>query len=66
MPAKGADSLKLAAITKLLEDNPDGVWVREISRQLELSKSTVSRYLNSYLAGRIEEEWMGRNRAISR
>ncbi len=62
MPKKGADDKKTREIISLLEDNPQGMWAREIARKTGISKSTVSRYLNSYLAEQVEEEWMGRNR----
>ena len=64
MVAKGPDDKKSQAIISLLEDNPQGIWTREIARNLEMSKSTVSRYLNSYLADKIEENYMGRNRIV--
>lgn len=66
MPKKGSDDKKTREILSLLEDNPQGLWAREISRKAGISKSTVSRYLNSYLAEQVEEEWMGRNRVFKK
>ena len=64
MPKKGPDSKKLSEITGILEDAPGGLWTREIARRAEMSKSTVSRYLNKHLAEQVEEKWMGRNRVF--
>lgn len=54
MPKKGYDKEKMAKIKKVLENNPQGVWVREIARKAGLDKSTVSIYLAKYMKNEVE------------
>jgi FixJ family two-component response regulator len=49
MPKKGYDIKKISKIRKVLENNPRGLWVREIARKAGLDKSTVSIYLAKYM-----------------
>ncbi len=60
----GPDKSKLNKIKKVLKENPDGLWVREIARQANLDKSTVSIYLEKHLAGEVEEVFVSDNRWI--
>jgi len=51
----GPDQNKIDLILKVLAANPQGIWVREISRITGIDKSTVSIYLNKHLADKIED-----------
>ena len=55
MPKKGPDVNKINKIRKVLEKNPQGLWVREIARKTSLDKSTVSIYLAKYMDNETEE-----------
>lgn len=50
----GPHKLKLELIVYALQTHPHGLWIREISRQTNLKKSTVSHYLQNHLADKIE------------
>jgi predicted transcriptional regulator len=50
----GPHQLKLELILYALQTHPQGLWIREISRQTSLKKSTVSYYLQNHLADKIE------------
>jgi len=52
---------KTDKIKQLLEKNPHGLWVREIARECDLDKSTVSRYLVA-MNEEIDFSWIGRNK----
>ncbi|AJF59577.1 MAG: hypothetical protein QT03_C0001G0066 [archaeon GW2011_AR10] len=62
--AKKADEEKIKAIKKALKSRPDGLWIRELARASGLDKSTVSRYMSSYLASETQQEFLGRNKII--
>jgi len=47
------DSEKIKRIEKILEQNPDGLWIREIARKTGLDKSTISIYLNKHMKSKI-------------
>ena len=49
MPAKGKDFNKVKRIMKVLLDNPDGIWLRKLSRDSKIPLSTVHYYLERYL-----------------
>ena len=51
---KGYDKEKVEKIKKILKENPQGLWVREIARKIGLDKSTVSIYLNKYIKDEVE------------
>lgn len=51
------DPEKIEAIKKVLRKNPQGLWIREIARQAQMSKSTVSKYVNEYMKDEIEDVW---------
>ena len=46
---------KIDLILRILESNPKGIWVREISRITGLKRSTISLYINTHLADKIED-----------
>ena len=52
---------KTDKIKQTLEKNPNGLWVREIARECNLDKSTVSRYLVA-MHEEIDFYWIGRNK----
>ena len=54
MPKKGSDKKKIEKIRKILKENPQGLWVREIARKARLDKSTVSIYLSKYIKNEVE------------
>ncbi|HUS50980.1 MAG TPA: hypothetical protein VMZ91_12505, partial [Candidatus Paceibacterota bacterium] len=54
MPKKGFDKNKIKKIRKVLEKNPQGLWVREIARKANLDKSTVSIYLSKYMKDKVD------------
>ena len=54
MPKKGFDKEKVERIKKVLRENPQGLWVREIARKAGLDKSTVSIYLSRYMKEEVE------------
>lgn len=45
----GPERKKILKIKRILKKNPQGLWVREIARKTKLDKTTVSRYLNTYM-----------------
>ena len=64
MPRTGPDEKRLKAIKHVLKKNPQGLWIREIARQSGISKSTVHFYINSYMAGEIEDVLRGKGNFI--
>ena len=52
---KGPDPLKVKRIRSALESAKDGLWAMEISRKAKISKSTVQRYLTTYMKDEINE-----------
>ncbi len=51
----GPDEGKIKKIRQALSKNPNGLWVREISRQTGLNRTTVSIYLSSFMQNETEE-----------
>lgn len=51
----GPDEGKIKKIMQALSKNPNGLWVREISRQTGLNRTTVSIYLSSFMQKETEE-----------
>jgi len=49
MPSKGQDFNKIKRIMKVLLRNPDGIWLRKLSRDSKIPLSTVHYYLERYL-----------------
>ncbi len=64
MPSKGADPLKVRKIIDKLREHPEGLWIRELARQTELDKSTVSRYLSAHLGEGVTISFLGRNKLV--
>ena len=61
---KFLDREKLTLIREKLAEFPEGLWVRELARRTELDKSTVSRYLATYLAGEVGFRWVGPSKMV--
>lgn len=53
--ASGPDFSKTERIRKVLAENPNGIWIRELARQADLPKSTVSLYLAKYMWNVVED-----------
>jgi DNA-binding Lrp family transcriptional regulator len=63
MPSKKQED-KTKKILKVLRDNPEGLWIRELARKSNLDKSTVSRYAEKELADKVEWSYFGRNKVL--
>ena len=63
MPSKSQED-KTKKILKVLRDNPEGLWIRELARKSNLDKSTVSRYAEKELADKVEWSFFGRNKVL--
>lgn len=50
----GPDQDKIDLIITMLKANPQGLWIRELARLTSLKRSTISLYINTYLADKIE------------
>ncbi|PKL57859.1 MAG: histidine kinase, partial [Methanomicrobiales archaeon HGW-Methanomicrobiales-5] len=47
-------------ITQLLADNPSGLTIEQVSRQLTINRTTAAKYLNFLIAsGKIEKRNLG-------
>jgi len=55
MPKKAPDNNTIEKIRKVLRDNSSGLWIRELARLSGIKRSTVSKYVNSYMSGEIED-----------
>jgi DNA invertase Pin-like site-specific DNA recombinase len=51
----GPNPEKLKKIRAVLAKTPNGIWVREIARQTNLDRTTVSIYLSRYMQNEVEE-----------
>jgi len=51
---KGFDKKKIEKIRKILGENPQGLWVRELARKTGLDKSTVSIYLSKHIKREVD------------
>lgn len=56
---KGFDDRKIALIVSVLIRNPDGIWLRRLALETDLSPTTVSTYLRSAINPLIEEATVG-------
>ena len=56
---KGFDDRKTARIVGILIRNPDGIWLRRLAEEAELSPTTVSTYLKAIINPLIEEVSIG-------
>lgn len=54
MPQKKQDLQKIKRILRVLLANPDGIWLRKISRESKLPLSTVHYYLENIMANMVE------------
>ena len=60
----GPDHIKIKKIRGVLSKKPTGLWVREIARRTNLSKSTVSLYLEKYMLNEIVVVFVSENKWI--
>ncbi|HLC67630.1 MAG TPA: hypothetical protein VJI12_01985 [archaeon] len=56
---KGFNEGKIRIIVATLAANPDGMWLRRISRETGYSPATVAHYLETVLAPLIEDVSLG-------
>jgi predicted DNA-binding transcriptional regulator YafY len=56
---KGFDEKKILGIIRVLLSNPDGVWLRQLAKETQLSPATVSKYLDTALKPLVEENSLG-------
>lgn len=56
---KPIDKNKINQIINILKKNPQGLWIRELSRRSNLDKSTVSNYVNKHLKDKLEVKQYG-------
>ncbi|MBI4014775.1 MAG: hypothetical protein HY365_02370 [Candidatus Aenigmarchaeota archaeon] len=56
---QGFDGRKISSIVSVLVRNPDGIWVRQIARELKISPMTVSKYAAGILKPLLEETRLG-------
>ncbi|UCG94982.1 MAG: hypothetical protein JSV92_02935 [archaeon] len=54
MAPKEPDLQKIRKIIRVLLANPDGIWLRKLSRESKLPLSTVHYYLESTMANMVE------------
>ncbi|MBI4019125.1 MAG: hypothetical protein HY364_02630 [Candidatus Aenigmarchaeota archaeon] len=56
---KGFDGKKISSIISALARNPDGLWLRQLSRDTGLSATTVGTYIGGILEPLLEETSLG-------
>ncbi len=56
---RGFDEKKIVSIIGLLASNPDGLWLRRIAVELNLSPTTVSKYIDGILKPLVEDVSLG-------
>jgi len=67
MPRKNSfDMNKVMIIVNTLKDNPDGLWLRQLSRMCHMPLSTTSYYLDKVLKPIIESVRIGHEKSIIR
>lgn len=64
MPKKAPDREKIRKIKEILKKNPQGLWIREIARRAKISKSTVHKYINSYMKKDVKDVLIGKGKFI--
>jgi len=57
---KGFDEKKILSIVRVLLNNPDGIWLRQIAKETQLSPATVAKYMDTALKPVVEENSLGR------
>ncbi|MFH0949495.1 MAG: hypothetical protein V1802_03335 [Candidatus Aenigmatarchaeota archaeon] len=56
---KGFNEKKIAGIIAVLMKNPDGIWIRRIAKELDISPATVIHYVNNVMAPLVDEIILG-------
>lgn len=57
---KGLDKKKIGAIISVLVSNPEGLWLRQIAKDTNLSPATVSHYIDTVLRPLTEDASLGK------
>ncbi|MBU0898551.1 MAG: hypothetical protein KKB03_04600 [Nanoarchaeota archaeon] len=53
--SKGPDDKKIEKITKILKNNKkEGIWIRELARQVKMPIATVYYYLSNFMENEVE------------
>jgi hypothetical protein len=55
----GYNIQNILSITKVLLENPEGLWLRKIAKKANLHPNTVSNYLNTVLSPLVEDISLG-------
>ena len=56
---KGFDEKKIMSIVKVLLAHQDGIWLRQIAKEAQLSPGTVAKYLDTIMNPLVEESSLG-------
>ncbi|MBI2971163.1 MAG: hypothetical protein HYY37_01945 [Candidatus Aenigmarchaeota archaeon] len=56
----GFDQRKIGAIVAALYKNPDGLWLRQIAKETEMTHATVAKYVEGILRPLVEEVSLGK------
>ncbi len=57
---KGFDGKKISSVISVLARNPEGLWLRQIAKELGVSPTTVSKYVDGPLQPLVEDTSLGR------
>ena len=57
---KGFDGRKIAGIVGVLARNPDGLWLRQVAKELDISPTTVSKYMDGPLKPLVDDTSLGK------
>lgn len=56
---KGFDERKIRKIVSVLAASPDGIWLRRIAKEADLSPTTVAKYLEGPVAPLLDDVSLG-------
>ena len=62
----GLDERKVLSIVQVLLSHPDGLWLRQLAREAQVSPSTVTRYLDTGLRSLVEDTPVGGEKPLLR
>lgn len=63
---KGFNETKIRKIVLVLAANPDGIWVRQISKLSGYSPPTITHYIEGILAPLVEDTSLGTGKPLLR
>ena len=63
---KGFDERKIGKIVSVLAANPDGIWLRQIAKQVGCSPATIVHYIEGILAPLVEDTSLGAGKPLLR